>query len=206
MGVSCGVGLRYGLDLALLWLWPRPGSCSSNWTPRLGTSRCCTCGPNQPTNQPSVGGKKCIRAHAQLKNDGTLWETWEGPWGMAVTPGLLCSDHEHKEVGQQARGWFVLPGSPSCPDCTGQGGSDGSVHPQQSKLRGHKIPAPTPKARRWLHFASQQGANVLKILGLSECGDTKILQAYQYTMSSVLQAFLKYRHFWESEINMSLLH
>ena len=86
-------------------------------------------------------------------------------------------------------GWLVLPGSPSCPDCTGQGGSDGSVHPQQSKLRGHKIPAPTPKARRWLHFASQQGANVLKILGLSECGDTKILQAYQYTMSSVLQAF-----------------
>ena len=24
--MSCGVGLRYGSDLALLWLWRRPGA------------------------------------------------------------------------------------------------------------------------------------------------------------------------------------
>ena len=24
--MSCGVGHRYGLDLALLWLWPRPAA------------------------------------------------------------------------------------------------------------------------------------------------------------------------------------
>ena len=33
-----GVGLRCGLDPMLLWLLCRPGSCSSNLNPSLGTS------------------------------------------------------------------------------------------------------------------------------------------------------------------------
>ena len=42
MAVSCGVGCRRGLDLALLRLWH-----SSNWAPSLGNSICCGCGQKE---------------------------------------------------------------------------------------------------------------------------------------------------------------
>ena len=34
--MSCGIGCRRGLYLALLWLWAEAGSCSSYLTPGLG--------------------------------------------------------------------------------------------------------------------------------------------------------------------------
>ena len=43
--MSCGVGCRRGSDPALLWLWCRLGSYSSDWTPSLGTSICRGSGP-----------------------------------------------------------------------------------------------------------------------------------------------------------------
>ena len=41
--VSCGVGLRGGSDLALLWLWWRPVAVALIRTPSLGTSICHGC-------------------------------------------------------------------------------------------------------------------------------------------------------------------
>ena len=46
--MSCGVGCKYGLDLAWLWLWHRPAAYSSDSTPNLGTSMCQRCGPRKP--------------------------------------------------------------------------------------------------------------------------------------------------------------
>ena len=43
--MSCGVGRRCGLDMALLWLWA--GSCSSSLTPSLGVSVCLGCSPKE---------------------------------------------------------------------------------------------------------------------------------------------------------------
>ena len=47
----CSVGCRCGSDLALLWLWCRRGSCSSDLTPSLGTSICCKCGPKKTSQR-----------------------------------------------------------------------------------------------------------------------------------------------------------
>ena len=44
--MSCGVGLRCGLGPVLLWLWPRLAA-TADWTPSLGTSMCCGCGPKK---------------------------------------------------------------------------------------------------------------------------------------------------------------
>ena len=51
VAVSCGVGRRRGSDPALLWLWCRPGSYSSDCTPSLGTSICLGCGPKKQKNK-----------------------------------------------------------------------------------------------------------------------------------------------------------
>ena len=46
--LSCDVGHRSGLDLALLWLWHRPGATAPiDFTPSLGTSICCGCSPEK---------------------------------------------------------------------------------------------------------------------------------------------------------------
>ena len=47
IAMSCGVGCRCGSDSMLLWL-ALARSCSSDLTPSLGTSICCTCGPPPP--------------------------------------------------------------------------------------------------------------------------------------------------------------
>ena len=44
VAVSCGVGHRYSLDLAMLWLWHRLVAAAPDLTPSLGTSMCCWCG------------------------------------------------------------------------------------------------------------------------------------------------------------------
>ena len=43
--MSCGVGGRRGSDLTWLWLWL--ATCISDWTPILGTSISCGCGPKK---------------------------------------------------------------------------------------------------------------------------------------------------------------
>ena len=45
--MSCGVGHRYGLDLALLWLWRRQAAIALIQPPSLGTSTCRECGPKK---------------------------------------------------------------------------------------------------------------------------------------------------------------
>ena len=50
VAVSCGVGLRLGLDLALLWLWCRPAATALIWPLGLGTSKCHRCGPKDKNN------------------------------------------------------------------------------------------------------------------------------------------------------------
>ena len=45
--MSCGIGHRCGLDLAVAVTVAEAGSCSSDLTPRLGTSICCMCGPKK---------------------------------------------------------------------------------------------------------------------------------------------------------------
>ena len=47
VALSSGVDCRYGLDLALLWLWQYIGSCISNLTPSPGTSICHRCEPKK---------------------------------------------------------------------------------------------------------------------------------------------------------------
>ena len=47
IAVSCGVGRRCGLDLALLWLWGRPTTTAPIQTPSLGTSICHGCSPEK---------------------------------------------------------------------------------------------------------------------------------------------------------------
>ena len=51
--MGCSVVLRLGSDLALLWLWCKAGSYSSDLTPSLGTSICRGCSPkNRTKNKP----------------------------------------------------------------------------------------------------------------------------------------------------------
>ena len=45
--MSCGIGHRNGLTLALLWALVQASSCSSNLTPSLGTSMCHIYGPEK---------------------------------------------------------------------------------------------------------------------------------------------------------------
>ena len=47
VAMSCGVGHRWGLDPALLWLGCKACSCSSNLTPSLGTSICLRYSPKK---------------------------------------------------------------------------------------------------------------------------------------------------------------
>ena len=49
--MSCGVDCRHGSDLAWLCLWCRARSCSSDWTPSLGTSICWEYGPKKNKNK-----------------------------------------------------------------------------------------------------------------------------------------------------------
>ena len=50
--LSCDVGHRSGSDLALLWLWHRPGATAPiDFTPSLGTSICCGCSPEKKKNK-----------------------------------------------------------------------------------------------------------------------------------------------------------
>ena len=58
--VSCDVGCRHGLDLALLWLWYRLTATAPIWTPSLGTSTCCRCGPKK-TKRKKQKRKRKIR-------------------------------------------------------------------------------------------------------------------------------------------------
>ena len=52
--MSCGVGLRHGLDLALLRLWLRPAALAL--IPSLGTSTCCECGPEKEQEKKEEEG------------------------------------------------------------------------------------------------------------------------------------------------------
>ena len=48
--MSCGVGCRRSLDLALLWLWHRPvtgARCASYFTSSLGAFICPGCSPKK---------------------------------------------------------------------------------------------------------------------------------------------------------------
>ena len=47
LALSCSVGHKHGLDLALLSLWCRPTATSSDWIPTLGTFIGCRCGPKK---------------------------------------------------------------------------------------------------------------------------------------------------------------
>ena len=64
--MSCGVGHRCGLDLAWLWLWLWAGSCSSDLTPRLGTSICCWCGPKKKKSRRTQNEEKASQLNAQI--------------------------------------------------------------------------------------------------------------------------------------------
>ena len=55
--VSCGVGHRHGLDLALLWLWCRPAATAPIC---LGTSICLMCSP--------------IKEKRKERNSDTVWQ------------------------------------------------------------------------------------------------------------------------------------
>ena len=44
IAISCSVGHRLGLDLALLWLWRRLAAAALIWSPSPGTFICCQCG------------------------------------------------------------------------------------------------------------------------------------------------------------------
>ena len=62
VAVSGDVGLRSGLDLALLWLWL--AAVAPNSTPSLGTSICCRCGPEKTKKKKkrqliTLGSQKC---------------------------------------------------------------------------------------------------------------------------------------------------
>ena len=50
VAMSYGVGGRFGLDLALLWLWHRPAA-TALMTPSLGTSLCRGCSPKKTKDQ-----------------------------------------------------------------------------------------------------------------------------------------------------------
>ena len=54
--MSCGVGKRHGSDPALLWLWYRAGSYSSDSTPSLGTSICLGFGPKKQKKKKKKSG------------------------------------------------------------------------------------------------------------------------------------------------------
>ena len=45
--MSCGTGCRHHSDPALLWLWCKASSCSSNWIPSLRTTICHGCSPKK---------------------------------------------------------------------------------------------------------------------------------------------------------------
>ena len=45
--MSCGVGHRRSLDLALLWLWLRLAATALTGPPSLGTSTCQLCSPEK---------------------------------------------------------------------------------------------------------------------------------------------------------------
>ena len=49
------VGHKCNLDLALLWLWYRAGSCSSDSNPSLGTSICQRCSPKKQKKKKKAG-------------------------------------------------------------------------------------------------------------------------------------------------------
>ena len=53
--VNCGVGLRHGWDLALLWLWQRSAAVAPirhlAWE---SISMCCGCGPKKIKNKKTV--------------------------------------------------------------------------------------------------------------------------------------------------------
>ena len=59
--MSCGVGLRHGWDLALLWLWHRPAATALiRQTPSLGTSICRRRSPRK-TKRPNKQTKRLIK-------------------------------------------------------------------------------------------------------------------------------------------------
>ena len=57
IAVSCGVGCRHSLDVALR-LWCRPAALAPIWSPSLGTSICHGCSPKKQKKKKKVERKK----------------------------------------------------------------------------------------------------------------------------------------------------
>ena len=74
--MSCGIGRRRGLDLALLWLWCRPAAEALITTPSLGTFICWECGPkkakdkqtNKLTNQHKQAASRTAVSRVKLSS------------------------------------------------------------------------------------------------------------------------------------------
>ena len=77
--MSCGIGCRHVLDLALLWLWYRPASYSSNLTPSLGASICFECDPKKQSKTKQTNTKKPFPTNKSSGPDnfkGEFYQTW----------------------------------------------------------------------------------------------------------------------------------
>ena len=72
IAVSYGVGHRHGLDPVLQWC--RPGSCSCNSTPSLGTSMCCGYNDKKQKKKKKKQqkSKPSIRLRSQVKTSPPL--------------------------------------------------------------------------------------------------------------------------------------
>ena len=98
--MSCSVGLRCGLDLALLWLWY--SSCSSNSTPSLGPSKCHAYSPKKKKKKKisligkihSYGFKNVNCTEAHKVNEQSPYSTslmiHHSPWMLVyILLGIL---------------------------------------------------------------------------------------------------------------------
>ena len=105
VAVSCGVGHRYSLDLAMLWLWHRLVAAAPDLTPSLGTSMCCWCGLKKTKKK-----KKRKENVPQIRSDPVLSPLPYFPFHLyLVFSGFSSTDIYEPGDLLMMSGVFIMP-------------------------------------------------------------------------------------------------